>query len=383
MQKISADIVIIGGGASGLSTAYYLSKQGCRNIYIIEQDKYLGGQSTSRCAGGFRHQFSSKINIELSKLSNELFEKMIKKNDTIFNRCGYAFILTEEVTLDSFREAVSLQNTLGVDTKWLSKEDVKKLIPEMNTAGVLAATHCAQDGLIDVGYIISNYIEELKRQNIQIITGSKVLSIDVDSNGNKYVKTENARIKAPILVNAAGAYSANINRMLQLELPVKPMRQQLLTTTKVSWDTRRIPVVIFPSTGLGFHMEGEGLLSGLHKEEFDKNDITLLVNREWEISNCKSLVNYLEGVENSHIASRWAGLYDMTSDLNPILGEDNDMKGIYYITGFSGHGFMHSPASGYLLSQLILKKQLSLDISELNIGRFERKNTLSKEMYKI
>ena len=380
MKEYQADVVIIGGGAMGLGIAYQLAKDGMKHICLIEQEDYLGGKNTLRCAGGFRHQFSSKVNIELSIMSYQIFQELCGNDSNIFHNCGYMFALTEEDSLIEYQKSVELQNSLGIDSKWLSKRDIKKLIPIMNTDSIQAATYYHKDGLIDVGSIISFYIRKLKEYGIQILTNSKVKNIERCSSGTKIVYTDSAQVKSDIVVNAAGSGANEIGRMLGLNAPVIALKEQLFVTSEIKEFKETYPVVIFPTSGLGFHKDGTGILSGLHMEE---NDGIKNVNREWELENCKRLVRILNCAENASIVSRWTGYYDMTPDYNPIIGEEKDMEGIFNAFGFSGHGLMHSSAVSVLISEMINRKETSIDISELSSERFNVKDVQEKEIFKV
>ena len=380
LKVYEAEVVIIGGGAVGLGTAYQLSRNGFKNIWILEQEPYLGGKSTLKCAGGFRHQFSSKVNVEMSILSYEILNNLSRERGSFFNNCGYMFALTEEDTMQEYADSVLLQNSLGVESKWISTTEVKKLLPIINTDTIKAATYYEKDGLIDVGAIISFYIKELQEKQINLKTNSKVKNIYVCSSGIKYVETESMKIKTNIIINGAGAEAGNINEMFTTQLPVKSMKQQLFVTSDFSQYQATYPVVIYPTTGLGFHKEGQGILSGLHMENPDqlKN-----VNRKWELKHCKELVQALDGIENTSILTRWTGYYDMTPDLNPIIGEDPDINGIFNAFGFSGHGLMHSAAASVLLCRMILKQDLPIDIEALSSRRFYKDILNKKEIFKI
>lgn len=379
MEKVVTEVVIIGSGAIGLSVAYQLIKQGKKEIWILEKESYLGGKNTLRCAGGVRSQFSSKQNIELSILNGKLLEEIIKINNNLLNKCGYLFALTDDSSLKSYENAVSLQNSLGVKTKWLSKSDISQLMPIINSENILAGTYLESDGLIDVGWIISYYLKILEDQGVVLRRSCKVNNIYHNRHGLKYVETDNFIIKADVIVNATGSDASDINRMLEIEYPIKAIKQQLFTTSEYMQYKNSYPVVIYPSVGLGFHKDGNGILSGLHLEKDDGNRY---LDRRWEIENFKLLVNELKGSGELRVRSRWIGYYDTTPDGDPIIEANDRFNGCFNVFGFSGHGFMHSLAAGYIVSQLILGKQPEIDISKYKGDRF-RKSDNKSEIFKI
>lgn len=386
MLPDKADIIIIGSGAMGLSTAYNLALHGCSNIVVLEGDSFPGGHSTGRCAGGFRHQFSTEINIMLSKMSFRLlqdFKDQMLCNTKVDN-CGYMFVLTENDDIDGFKNAVLLQRKLGVDTKWLEPEEIRKRIPMVNLKDVVASTYNELDGLIDVGNIINLYINAINRMGVKLFVDTQVLDIEISKGRISHVVTSKGNIKTSVVVNAAGPWSMEIGKMVQVDLPVKPVRQQLFVTSELNWITKDFPVVIFPYEGIGFHKEGKCLLSGLNKDGTDKLSMNPSVDTDWELYHCEKLIERIPDTEDSQVISSWAGFYDMTPDLHPIIGRIPGIEGFYCITGFSGHGFMHSPACGLLLSEEILYgKAKSLDISSLYVNRFNHSEKKSAEFFRI
>ncbi len=381
-----ADAVIIGSGAMGLSTAYYLAIQGYSNIVILEQDSYIGGYNTSCCAGGFRHQFATEINIQLSKMSIDMLKNFngVPDYEVDISFCGYMFVLTENDDIEQFKRAICIQKELGIDTQWLTVKDLKKDLPMINFDDAVGATYYQGDGLIDVGNVINSYIKALRRLNVEILTNTSVIDIELLNGKLNNVVTSKGKINTPVVVNAAGPWSQKICDMVNVKLPVKSVLQQLFVTSDIPWANEKLPVVIFPTQGIGIHKEGRGLLTGLHKPEPIEDQFKISVDREWEMKHCEELIKRIPSIENCSIISSWAGLYSMTSDLHPIIGRVPGVEGFFCITGFSGHGFMHSPACGLLLSEeIIYGKAKSLDISSLYIDRFYSEGNRTTEFYRI
>jgi sarcosine oxidase subunit beta len=370
----TADVVIIGSGAAGLSTAYYLAQKGVTDLVIFERDRQAGGHSTGRCAGGFRHQFATRINVELSKLSMNLFAGLAEETGCAFdlNFCGYLFGLTVRDDLDAFEAAVALQRESGIAAQWLTAREVREMLPRVRLDDLVAGTYYGRDGLIGVDGVIKGWLGAIKRAGIRLFENTAVVDIGAHNGKIIYVDTTQGRIDTPAVVNAAGPWAGQIGKMVRADLPVKPVMQQLLVTSAIQWMTKDFPVVILPAEGLGLHREGNGLLTGLHRTE-DSGGDTPEVDIDWENRHCEQLLKRIPALEETEVESSWAGFYAITPDLHPILGEVPFVKGFFCINGFSGHGFMHSPACGLLLSEVILDgKAHSLDIAPLRIERFYR-----------
>lgn len=365
----------------GLSTAYHLLRRGCRNVALVEREDYLGGLTTSRCAGGFRHQFSTEINVLLSLASIRLLESLEEELDchVDLHRCGYLFALTGDDDIEAFEHAVALQRRLGVDTQWLPGDALRERFPRMSLDDVVAGTYHDRDGLVDPSGVVGGYAAACRRMGALVVTGTPVVAIGVEGGSVRSVVTKEGEIATPVVVNAAGPWAARIGKMAGVNLPIEPTHQQLFTTGPLPDLSPDLPVVIFPFQGLGFHREGEGILTGMTGSTVMAQAFYVYVDRTWEALHRDAVIERLPGVENARIVSRWAGLYGMTPDLHPILGCIPAIDGFYCIAGFSGHGLMHGPISGLLLSEEIVDGTArSIDIGPLRIGRFDQEQNVAE-----
>jgi len=386
MMPNTADVVIIGSGAMGVSTAYHLSKMGIKDIVVLDKEELLGGHTTSRCAGGFRHQFSTEINVLLSKLSIENIKNFKEEINCNFelNYCGYAFLLTEDDDLNQFKKSVKMQNNLNINTEWLEIKEIRKMFPKMYIDDVIAATYYQFDGLTDPSFLINAYISESKKNGVKFFTDEIVTGIDTNNNKVKRIITTSGKISTAVVVNAAGPWAGEIGKLIDVNIPIKPVMQQLFFTSKIEWISKSFPVVIFPNEGLGFHREGDGLLTGMTKPPVKDTCFELKIDSDWELLHCEKAIKRIPDMENSCIRSRWAGFYEETEDDHPIIGSIPGIDGFYCIAGFSGHGFMQSPICGQLLAEeIIYGKAKSLDIEKLKLERFYNGNSTFTENYKI
>ena len=367
-----ADIVIIGGGVMGTSTAYHLATRGMKNIVLLERDEFFGQGATGRCAGGVRYQFGTEINIRLSLAGLPMLERFKDETgqDVNYRKCGYLFVLTHEKDIAEFHHNLGLQNSLGVKTEWLSGDEVRSQIPLMNLKDTLGGTFNQQDGLVDPNSVVMGYIGAAQRLGIKAINNVEVNGIRVSRDQVTGVETAHGPIETRLVLNAAGPWSAQIGRMAGIHIPVQPIRRQMFTTTPLPEVPSDFPFVIDFSQSLYFHREGKGLLIGMsnpdEKPGFDQN-----VDDDFELINLEAAVARMPLIEKAGRASHWAGLYEVTPDAHPIFGR-TPVDGFLVVTGFSGHGFMHGPISGKLMAEYILDgKFLSVDVSMLNLERFK------------
>ena len=368
----TADIVIIGGGVMGASIAYHLATRGNNKILLLEKEQFFGQGATGRCAGGVRYQFSTEINIRLSLKSLPMLEGF---EDEIgqpidYRQCGYLILLTNQKDLDAFKQNVNLQHRLGVQTEWLGSEEIREFLPLMNLDDVLAGTYHPKDGLVDPNSVVMGYMNAAKRQGAAVFTGVDVTGIDVQNGRILSVKTSEGKINTPLVVNAAGPWAGLIGRMAGVEIPITPLRRQLLTTTPLPDIPADFPFVIDFAQSLYFHREGEGLLTGMSNPN-EKSGFDQEIDPAWELVHIEAAAARMPILEEAGIISHWAGLYENTPDAHPIFGATS-VEGYYVCAGFSGHGFMHGPVAGKIMSEIILDGCASIvDVSALDLARFE------------
>jgi sarcosine oxidase subunit beta len=368
----TADIVIIGGGVMGASIAYHLADRGVKNVLLLEKEQFFGQGATGRCAGGVRYQFSTEINIRLSLISLPMLERF---EDEIgrridYRQCGYLILLSNQKDLEQYKHNVRLQHSLGVQTTWMEGDEIRDLLPMMNLEDVLAGTFHAKDGLVDPNSVVMGYINAATRFGVQTLSGVEVTGIQTQADKVVSVETTAGVVDTPIVVNAAGPWASLVGRLAGIEIPITPLRRQMLTTTPLPDIPPDFPFVIDFAQSLYFHREGEGLLTGMsnpHEEPgFDQE-----VDADWEITHLEAASTRMPVLEQAGLLSHWAGLYENTPDAHPIFGT-TPIRGFYICAGFSGHGFMHGPVSGKIMSEIILDGQSSsLDVSMLDFARFE------------
>ena len=368
-----ADVVIIGGGVMGTSTAYHLALKGCRDVLLLERELLFGTQATGKCAGGIRYQFSTEINVRLSLLSLPMLDRFEEELGQKIDRryCGYLFPLTRDEDVKAFRQNVEMQHRLGVQTQWLDPEQIGKMVPLINLEGVLAGTFYERDGLADPSSVVQGYVSGARRQGAKLLTGVEVTGIRVERERVCAVVTPYGEVATPRVVNAAGPWAKVVGAMAGVEIPITPVRRQIVVTSPLQIPPD-FPFVIDFAPSLYLHREGPGILTGMSNpdqpEGFDQS-----VDREWELVHLEAAMNRMPILEQAGLANRWAGLYEVSPDAHPILGRIPQIEGLYCVGGFSGHGFMHGPIAGLLLAEEILDGGAhTLDITPLYLDRFQQ-----------
>ncbi|HSM71347.1 MAG TPA: FAD-dependent oxidoreductase, partial [Anaerolineales bacterium] len=222
----SADIVIIGGGVMGASIAYHLASRGAGNLVLLEKEPLFGQGSTGRCAGGVRYQFGTEINIRLSLASLPMLERFKDEigQEIDYRKCGYLFVLTNENDVQAFQHNVDLQHKLGVETEWLSGDDIRRRLPLMNFDDALAGTFHQKDGLVDPNSVVMGYVSAAQKMGVKTINDAEVTGITVSGDKVEGVETNQGSIKTRMVINAAGAWAGTLGNMAGVHIPIQPIR---------------------------------------------------------------------------------------------------------------------------------------------------------------
>jgi sarcosine oxidase subunit beta len=402
----TADVVIIGSGIVGSSVAYHLAQQGCTNVLVIEREAHQGKGSTGKSMGGVRAQFSTPVNIQMSKYSIDFFSRFdeVVGHPADYRAHGYLFCATNEKHLAYLKANRERQNALGVtNVEWVTPEEIVKMVPQLRVDDVLGGTFCPTDGFVDPHSVMMGFMLNAREKGVRLWLETEVTGIDLACGGSTTlsrppdykasssrhtqkeprvsgVHTTRGFVSTPVVVNAAGAWAARVAEMAGADLPVEPLRRQLVPTEPFDQLPQRFPMVIDMSTGFHFRREGKGILLAWNdpeetpgfKTDFDATFVEKI------LTHAASRVPVLADAEVNPRRA-WAGLYEMTPDHHAIIGPAPNVEGLYFVNGFSGHGVMHSPASGRVAADLILTGQSDLiDAKQLGVNRFSEGKLLEE-----
>jgi sarcosine oxidase subunit beta len=369
----SADIAVIGGGIIGTSIACHLARRGA-DVVLLERNRFFGEESTAKAAGGVRAHFGTEVNARLSQLSLAEFERFEAETgySPSFARRGYLFVLTTEAEVRAFKTKFPMWERLGVRTEWWAGDAVRARFPMMRWDDALGAVWGPDDGLADPGSAVQGYVSAGSRAGARFFTTTEVTGLKIARGRVVAVVTSAGEFAARRLVIAAGAWSGEIGRLAGVEIPIVPVRRQILVTAAIPEIPADFPFVFDFAKSLYFHREGPGLLIGMSNPDqapgFDQT-----VDADWEVATLEAAAARMPLLERAGIAKRWAGLYEMTPDRHPLIGPIPDIEGLYVVAGFSGHGFMHGPAAGTIAAEeLIDGRAKSLDPTPLRPDRFAR-----------
>lgn len=378
----TAEVVIVGGGIVGSSIAWHLTASGAGNVLVIERESSQGKGSTGKSMGGVRAQFTTPVNIQMSLYSIPFyaaFEETLG-HPSGYRPQGYLFAATKPSHLDYLRANYDKQTALGLKTvRMVSASDISAMLPQLRSDDILGGSFCSTDGFVDPYSAMTGFMARAIDQGATLWKKTEVSAITTDQRGSFTVETSRGPVSTRTVVNAAGAWAAQIAAMAGVQLPVEPLRRMLVPSEPFDDFPHSSPMVIDMSNGFHFRPEGRGFLlawndpeetSGF-KTDFDVAFVEKILTRA---------ANRVPAFENLPVNPKkaWAGLYEMTPDHHAILGPVPGVPGFFLANGFSGHGVMHAPATGKIVSDLILHGKTSIvdDATVLSVERFAKGNLL-------
>ena len=373
----TADVVIIGGGIVGSSIAYHLTEAGCHDVLVLEREAHQGKGSTGKSMGGVRAQFTTAVNIQMSLYSIPFYATFDERlgHPAGYRAQGYLFVATKPAHLDYLHANQRLQKSLGLkEVRMVTKEEIIETVPQLRSDDILGGSFCPTDGFVDPYSAMIGFIKRAVDNGTTVWKSAEVTGLLKESGRAAGVTTAHGEVHAPVVVNAAGPWAAEIAAIAGVELPVKPLRRMLIPTEPFDQVSHEIPMVIDMTNGFHFRPESRGFLLAWndpeetpgYKFEFDPEFIEKVLIRAADRVPC---------FENLAVNPKraWAGLYEMSPDHHGIIGDVEELPGFYAANGFSGHGVMHAPATGKILADLITSGTTRVvdDVTVLSPARFK------------
>lgn len=342
--------MVVGGGALGASTAFHLRELGVRDVVLVERDVLAAG-STSKSAGGIRAQFADDLNVRIALRSLDELERIADRIS--FRQHGYLFLLDREEDVATFRDALALQQSLGVPSRELTPDEASELVPQLALDGVLAAAYCPRDGTASPEALVQHYATA---SGATIVQSCEATGVDVRGGRVEAVETTRGRIATEVVVCCAGVWSRDVGALAGVSLPVEGEARSMWFTPEDGGLPERLPLTIDFSSGFYFHREGPGLAFGGRERRLE--DVADAAARRLPV------------LADLPVQSSWWGWYDVSPDWNALVGEAPDVSRFLYATGFSGHGFQQAPAVGEHVAELVVGREPTLDLSAFSAARF-------------
>jgi sarcosine oxidase, subunit beta len=371
----TAEVVIVGGGIVGSSIAYHLAAAGCKGVVVVERETAQGKGSTGKSMGGVRAQFSTPVNIQMSLYSIPFYANFDERlgYPAGYRPQGYLFCATHEKHLAYLKANYEKQVALGLrNVRLITADDIRSMFPQLRSDDIVGGSFCSTDGFVDPYSAMVGFMSWAVDHGTRLWKNTQVTAIRRDGMGITSVETTRGTISTRKVVNAAGAWAAEVAKMVDVGLPVEPLRRMLVPTEPFDQFPHSAPMIIDMSNGFHFRPEGLGFLLAWNDPE-ETHGFNTDVEPAFIEKILTRAANRVPIFENLAVNPKraWAGLYEMTPDHHPILGEAPDVPGFFLANGFSGHGVMHAPATGKILADLILTGNCDLvDTSLLGLSRF-------------
>ncbi len=371
----TADVVIVGAGIMGASTAYHLARLGAGRVIVLERDTVCSG-STALASGGIRHQYANRLGIELTTHSIVTYERFQEEFgvDPQFRQHGYLILIATEEDLATARRSVALQRSLGVAVELLDPAAIRALCPYLNSDDLLGATFTPRDGYADP-YLCATAIAARARDlGVTIEQRHEVRGFIRHGDRVSGVVTAAGAFEAPAVVIATGAWSGVVGRLAGVEIPVRPHRRHKFMTAPFPADRipAATPFVIDPHRNFSLRREGPGLLLG-HGRRDEPDTFSTEIDRSLEPAVVERAIHRAPVLADAELMRAWAGLYEMTPDQTGIVSAVPGVAGLHVIAGFSGHGFMHGPIAGQLMAEMLVHgRAVTMDATALDLARFAR-----------
>lgn len=370
----TADVVIIGGGIVGSSIAYHLTRAGCRRVTVLERESAQGKGSTGKSMGGVRAQFSTPVNIQMSLYSIPFYASFEQRtgHPCDYRPQGYLFCASKEQHMAYLRANYEKQVAMGLkNVRLVEADEIRREFPLLRGDDIVGGSFCSTDGFVDPYSAMNGLMAWATEHGATLKKNTAVVALVRDKEGMAAVESSAGTVSTRKVVNCAGAWAAELAKLAGVDLPVEPLRRMLVPSEPFDRFPHTAPMIIDMSNGFHFRPENRGFLLAWNdpeetagfKTDFDPGFVEKILTRAADRVPC-----FADLPVNPKRA--WAGLYEMTPDHHPILGE-SDIPGFFLANGFSGHGVMHAPATGKILSDLILTGKTDLiDADLLNFSRF-------------
>jgi len=377
MPRETADAVIIGGGVMGCSIAFQLARRGFGRVLLLEREGIASG-TTGKSSALVRMHYSNKSTIQMAWRSLQIFEDfeaITEGGQAGLVQRGY-LVLADEALAEGVKRNVALARSLGVETRWIGREEVARLAPWARLDDVVGAAHEPRSGYADPHGVTAGFAEGAKRHGALIRQACPVTGVRLGGGRVLGVDTPRGPVDAPVLVVAAGAWSKKVAALSGMGLPAEAIREQDTVFDARGKKGERVSIVVYDGpTRLYYRPEGEDLLligrDNIHPEYVDPDDYNTKEDMAFVLDVVRRMIVRWPDFEDARLHRGWGCLYCITPDWMPILDRHPEWEGYYVCTGMSGHGFKLAPSVGEMMAEFIMTGACpEPDIGDYRLSRF-------------
>jgi sarcosine oxidase subunit beta len=369
----TADVVIIGAGVIGCSTAYHLACRGVTDVVVVEMDE-VGSGSSSKSASMLSLQFCDD---ELSaRLAQRSYARYMQFEEEIgvpidFRRTGWLSLATQE-SAEHLLEGAELLQSLGIETHVLTPEEVKHRYPEINVADVALGTWGPDDGSFDPHMIMWGYISRARDMGVELHQGVRASDVRARNGQVEGVSTGEGFIAAKAVVNAGGPWAVEIGRWVGVEIPITNTARSILVTGPFAEIPSDYPFVEDVTAEWYCRPEGPGILMGMGTSPIDDGVFELPFDLDVANGMIDVAIHRVPILERASMLTGWTGVRPLTPDGHPFLGPVPWLRGFVLNCGWGGMGIIQAPHAGQLAAEIICDGRASaMDISPFRVERFE------------
>jgi sarcosine oxidase subunit beta len=370
-----ADIIIIGGGIIGNSTAYYLAKKGC-SVIVLEKSDHIGNGGSSRNGGGVRQSGRDKRELPLAMYGIKNLWPTLSEElgmDVEYYQHGNLRLGKTEDHLRILKNLADNASSLGLDVQMVDGKEAKSICPYLSEE-VVGASWCKTDGHANPMLATLAYYRKARALGVRFITGEDVISIRKIKGKARQVITSNTMYEAETIILSAGYDSRKIAATVGVDIPMNQVLLEVLVTEAQ-------PPMFYQMLGTAMadfygHQSTHGSFvfggaSGF--ESVNKDDGTPVTSSLTASCICRGIMKYFPCLADAKIVRTWAGWIDECADHVPVISQVEEVPGLILACGFTGHGFGIAPTAGTLLSQMAVGEETVLDTSAFRYDRFKAK----------
>jgi len=373
LMQATAEVVIIGAGAIGCSTAYHLARIGITDVIILEMDQ-VGSGSSGKSASMLSLQYCTD---ELSaRMAQYSYARYMQFEDELgvpidFKRIGWLSLATEE-SAEYLRQNAGISQSLGITTEVLTPEEVRYRYPELRTEDIALGTWGPDDGSFDPHMIMWGYMSRAREMGVRLRQGVRATGIAMRNGRVEGVLTDEGPVATRVVVNAGGPWAVEIGRWAGVEIPIVNSVRGILVTAPFPDVPSTRPFVEDVTAEWYFRPEGPGILMGMGAWPTETLDVHLTPEMTNEIID--TAIRRVPVLEQAALLTGWAGVRPLTVDDRPILGPVPSVEGLILNCGWGGTGIIQAPIAGQLVAELVSNGcTTTMDIRSLSIERFAGK----------
>lgn len=366
----TADIVIVGAGIGGLGAARELAERGVRNIAVLERD-YAGAGATGRNVARIRRMQLTEELCHVAMACQDKYERMggELRSNVLFYRLGYAWILYEPEEVERMRDVVAMHARLGITSALLSPDETLRHLPVFEGGEPVAGAVLSDDAIVHHDAVVWAYVDHLVGRGVTIHPKTRVTGIEQRDGRVTAVETDHGRIVTPVVLNAAGGWSGELNEMAGVRMPNRPHRREVLVTAPLRRSIEAAVTFYRPSEGwFNQTLRGEIVMGAVDPDEptgVNQRSSWSFLRRTAELMTRKA-----PALRDVAVIRQWGGMYDITPDHLPIVGPTAQLDGWWQALGWSGRGMLLAPYLSELLAEHLLTGQAPLMLRQFLPDRF-------------